>query len=85
MRIIDMVLSAILFLSAITFLAYIGLYYFEFGLFAVLPEPVVSFFTRNAAIQYVALGLAIVAVIAKIVINRRLRRREERSVIEAGS
>ncbi|MFC4015741.1 hypothetical protein ACFOY2_51615 [Nonomuraea purpurea] len=76
MKILDLVLNAVIVLSVTVFLAYIGLYYFDFGLFTTLPENITGFFTRNGALQYVALGLLIAALIAKPFVGRAIKRRE---------
>lgn len=76
MKLFDLALNAIIVLSATVFLAYIGLYSFDFGLFMTLPEGVTGFFTRNGALQYVALGLLVAAMIAKAPVGRAIRRRE---------
>lgn len=76
MKILDLTLNVLIILSATIFLAYIGLYYFDFGLFTTLPENVVGFFTANGALQYVALGLAVGALIAKAPVGRALKRQQ---------
>lgn len=76
MRILDLALNAIIILSATVFLAYIGLHYFQFGLFMILPADIVAVFTDNGPLQYVALGLAIAAMIAKVPVGRMIKRRE---------
>lgn len=76
MKIIDLALNALIILSATVFLAYIGLYYFDFGLFMVLPGSIVGFFTGNAALQYAALGLLIAALITKAPVGRAIKRQD---------
>lgn len=76
MKILDLALNAVILLSAILFLAYLGLQFFQFGLFMVLPDPIVGFFTDNGWLQFVALGVAIAAMIAKAVVGRSLKRQE---------
>ncbi|WP_223623501.1 hypothetical protein [Microbacterium sp. EST19A] len=76
MKIFDLALNAIIVLSATVFLAYIGLYYFDFGLFITLPESISGIFLRNGALQYVALGLLVAALIAKPLVGRAIKRTE---------
>lgn len=76
MKFFDLALNAIIVLSASIFLAYIGLYYFDFGLFLTLPESIAGIFTRNGALQYVALGLLVAALIAKAPVGRAIKRQE---------
>jgi hypothetical protein len=76
MKILDLALNAIIVLSATVFLAYIGLYHFDFGLFTTLPESITGFFTRNGALQHVALGLLVAALIAKTPVGRAIKRQE---------
>ena len=75
MKILDLALNAVIVLSATVFLAYIGLHYFEFGLFTSLPESITGIFTRHGALQYVALGLLVGALIAKAPVGRAIRRK----------
>lgn len=74
MKILDLILTALIVFTATVFLAYIGLYYFDYGLFVTLPEPIVAFFTQNAALQYVALGLFVAAFIGKLLVGRAIKR-----------
>lgn len=76
MKILDLALNAIIVLSVTVFLAYAGLYCFDFGLFMTLPESIVGFFIRNRALQYVALGLLMAALIAKVPVGRAITRRD---------
>lgn len=76
MRIIDLALNAAIILGATIVLAYVGYHYWDFGLFVTLPEPISGFFVRNGALQYVALGLVIAALIAKVPVGRELKRRD---------
>lgn len=79
MRILDLALNAIIVLSATVFLAYIGLYSFDFGLFTTLPEGVTRVFTSLPALQYVAVGLAVSALIAKRPVGRAISGRKRES------
>lgn len=81
MKILDLALNALIVLSVTVFLAYIGLYYFDWGLFTTLPESITGVFLRNGAIQYVALGLLIGALFAKAPVGRAIKRRESRKRI----
>lgn len=76
MKILALTLNAAIILFATIFLAYVGLYYFDFGLFVTLPESITSIFTSAPALQYVALVLAIAAGIAKVPVGRALKRQE---------
>ena len=60
--------------SAVIFLAYIGLYFFDFGLFVTLPEGITRIFIENPYLMYVALALLVAAMIAKIRTDRAMRR-----------
>lgn len=75
MKILDLALNAVIVLSVTVFLAYIGLRYFDYGLFTTLPQSVVGFFTGNSLLQHVALGLLIAALIAKVPTGRAITRR----------
>jgi hypothetical protein len=74
MKILDLVLSATIVFGATIFLAYIGLFYFDFGIFTKLPANLVTMLVQNGALQYVALGLAIAAMIAKRPVGRAIKR-----------
>jgi hypothetical protein len=76
MRVLDLALNAVIILSAMVFSAYIGHYYFDFGLFTALPDSVARVFTSLPAIQYVAVGVAASALIAKIPVGRAIKRQE---------
>jgi hypothetical protein len=76
MKILDLALNAVIILSATVFLAYIGLIYFDFGLFKTLPDRIVGLFTQNGALQYVALGLLIAALVAKASVGRAIKRQD---------
>jgi hypothetical protein len=76
MKILDLALNALILASATIFLAYIGLYYFDYGIFTSLPEGIVEFFARNGALQYVALALLAAALIAKVPVGRALERQK---------
>lgn len=76
MKILDVALNAAIILSATLFLAYIGLYYFDFGLFVTLPESITKFFTDMPALQYAALAITVAALIAKMPVGRAIKRRE---------
>ena len=79
MRILDLALNAIIVLSATVFLAYIGLYYFGYGLFTTLPDSITRIFTGLPALQYVAVGLAVSALIAKRPVGRAISGRKRES------
>ena len=79
MRILDLALNAVIVLSATIFLAYIGLYYFDFGLFTTLPDSITRVFTSLPALQYVAAGLAVSALVAKRPVGRAVKRQEAES------
>lgn len=76
MKILDLALNAVIILSATLFLAYIGVYYFDFGLFTTLPEGVTGFFLGLPALQYVALGILVAALIAKTLVGRAMKRQD---------
>lgn len=76
MKILDIALNATIALSATVFLAYVGYYYYDFGLFTTLPATVSEMFLANGALQYVALGLGVAAVVAKRPVGRAIKRQE---------
>ncbi|MGV8858686.1 hypothetical protein [Rhodoglobus sp.] len=76
MKIFDLALSAIIVLGATVFLAYVGYFYFDFGLFMTLPANIVEGFIQNLALQYVALVLGIAAMIAKRPVGRAIKQQE---------
>lgn len=76
MKILDLALNAAIILSGTVFLAYVGLHYFDFGLFVSLPETVTGLFTGAPVLQYVALVIAIGALIAKVPVGRAITREE---------
>ncbi|WP_394768513.1 hypothetical protein [Lacisediminihabitans sp.] len=76
MKILDLALSATIVLGATVFLAYVGYFYFDFGLFKTLPANIAELFLRIGALQYVALGLASAAMIAKRPVGRAIKRQE---------
>ena len=81
MKILDLALNALIILSATVFLAYVGLYYFDFGLFKTLPEGITGIFTRNGVLQYVALGIFVVTMVAKIFVGRAIKRQDAQNRI----
>jgi hypothetical protein len=76
MKLLDLALNAAIVLSATVFLAYIGLYYFDFGLFTTLPDGITGFFLAAGALQYVALGVFVAALIAKAPVGRAIKQQE---------
>lgn len=78
MKAIDLTLNAIIILSATVFFAYVGLYYFDFGLFTTLPDGITRIFTGLPALQYVAVGLAVLALIGKTRVGSAIKRQEAR-------
>jgi hypothetical protein len=76
MKFVDLVLSLIIVLSATVFIAYVSLYYGDFGLLKTLPDDVSDFFTTHSALQHLALGLLIAAVAAKFPTGRAIRRHD---------
>jgi hypothetical protein len=78
MKILDSALTALIVLSATVFIAYIGLYYLDFGLFKILPTNITGFFVSLGVLQYVALALFVVALIAKVSLGRAIKRKEAR-------
>ncbi|MBF0815547.1 hypothetical protein E4U02_03880 [Microbacterium paludicola] len=73
MKALDLVLNALIVLSATVFLAYLGLLY-DFGLFTTLPEWITRPFLDLPVLQYVALGALIGAMVAKIPVRTAIRR-----------
>ncbi|MDQ0644344.1 hypothetical protein [Microbacterium murale] len=77
MKALDLVLNAIIILSATVFLAYLGLLY-DFGLFTTLPQPITRPFLDHPILQYVALAVFVGAMVAKILVRRAIRRQHPR-------
>lgn len=73
MKALDLVLNAVIVLSATVFLAYLGLLY-DFGLFTTLPEWITRPFLDLPVLQYVALAVFIGAMVAKIPVRKAIRR-----------
>lgn len=76
MKILDVALTALILLSATVFIAYIGLYYFDYGLFKVLPTGITEIFINVGVLQYVALALFVGALIAKLSLGRANERKK---------
>lgn len=76
MKILDVMLNVVIVLSVTVVLAYVGRQFFDYGLFTVLPENTTAFFLRNGALQYVAFGLLVASMTAKLPVGRALRRRK---------
>jgi hypothetical protein len=74
MKILDMTLNAMTALGMTVFVAYFAVRKDE-GLFTVLPDGPAEFFTRHGILQYVALGIAVLALIAKVPVVWELKRR----------
>lgn len=70
---LDLFLNAAIVFSATVFLAYLGLLW-DFGLFTTLPAGITGFFSDRPALQYVALALAIGALIAKVPVRKAIAR-----------
>lgn len=73
MKALDLVLNAVIILSATVFLAYLGLLY-DFGLFTTLPGWIAPPFLDLPVLQYVALAVFIGAMVAKIPVRKAIRR-----------
>lgn len=76
MKTLNLVLNIVILLSAMLFLAYVGYYYFDFGLFKALPSGIAGFFLSAGALQYVALGLLVAAAVAKMLVGRAVKRQD---------
>lgn len=77
MKTLDLVLNAVIILSATVFLAYLGLLH-DFGLFTTLPEWITRPFLELPVLQYVALAAFIGAMVAKILVRKAIRRQHMR-------
>lgn len=73
MKILDLTLNAITALGVTVFMAYFAVRNGE-GLFTVLPDGFAELFTRHGGLQYVALGIAVMALIATVPVLRELKR-----------
>lgn len=76
MKKIDLALNALILLTATVFLAYVGFYYFDFGLFKTLPSSITGFFLGVGALQYVALALFVAALVGKVATARAMKRQD---------
>lgn len=72
MKMFDALSSLVLVVSVTVFLADVGLRYFDHGLFTVLPDGIAEFFTNNAVLASVALGLVITMMVAKVLVGRAI-------------
>ncbi|MDX2399440.1 hypothetical protein [Microbacterium algeriense] len=77
MKALDLVLNAVILLSATVFFAYLGLLY-DFGLFTTLPGWITRPFLALPVLQYVALAVVIGAMLAKIPVRKAIRRKHPR-------
>lgn len=74
MKALDLILNALIVFSATVFLAHLGLLY-DFGLFLTLPPQISGFFLDRPILQYLALAVAIGALVAKALLKRAIRTR----------
>ncbi|WP_439592999.1 hypothetical protein [Microbacterium sp.] len=81
MKPLNLALNAVILLSSMLFLAYVGYYYFDFGLLKTLPSGVTELFLRAGALQYVALGLLIAAAVGKILVNRAAKKQAAGEIV----
>lgn len=77
MKPLNLILNMVILVSAMLFLAYVGYYYFDFGLFKTLPSGIAEFFLGAGALQYVALALLLAAAVAKILISRDAKKKQD--------
>lgn len=70
---LDLALNAAIVFAATVFLAYVGRLY-DFGLFTTLPEGITGFFLDLPVLQYVALAIAVGALVAKVPVRKAIRR-----------
>lgn len=82
MRILDLALNGLIVFFATVFFAYFGLNY-DYGLFTTLPSEITGFFLALPALQYVALAIAIGALVAKWPVRRALRRQDSENRISS--
>ena len=75
MKIINLALNGVVALSGAIFVAYFGLRNNK-GLFASLPDSITQIFIENEGLQFVALAMVVLALVAKIPVMRQLKRRE---------
>ncbi|PPF37020.1 hypothetical protein [Pseudoclavibacter sp. AY1H1] len=76
MKAIDLTLNAVIAVTVTVFLAYLGFHLWDFGIFTTLPPDITGFFLDNAALQYIALGMLVAAMIAKVPVGRRIKTRD---------
>lgn len=80
MKILNYALTGLTALGVAVFAAYFGLEH-GVGLLTTLPDSITQIFTRNEGLQFVALGLVVVALLAKVFVVRALKRQEAESRI----
>lgn len=73
MKILDLTLNAIFALAAALFMAYFAFRSGK-GLFTVLPDGIAELFTSHKGLQYVALGIGVMALVAKVPVLKALKR-----------
>jgi hypothetical protein len=73
MKILNLALNGIVGLGAAIFVAYFGLRHGT-GLFTSLPANIAEIFTKHEGLQFVALGMVVAALIAKVFVVKALKR-----------
>ncbi|ANY09601.1 hypothetical protein [Pseudonocardia sp. HH130630-07] len=79
MKALDIVLNLVTIVAVTVVIAYFGLQ-FDTGLFTILPAGITGFFLARPALQWVALTVLVLALLAKAPVGRALRRRRENRV-----
>lgn len=72
MKTLDVILNLVTIVAVTVVLAYFGLH-FDTGLFTILPEGITTFFLQNQPLQYVALGVLVVALLAKAPVGKAIK------------
>lgn len=73
---LDILLNVVTIIAVAVVIAYFGLQ-FDTGLFTVLPEGITGFFLQHRALQWVALVVLVLALLAKVPVGRSIKRRRE--------
>ena len=79
MKSLDLALNVLTIVAVTVVLAYFGLQ-FDTGLFTVLPEGITGFFLQHRPLQWVALVVLVLALLAKAPVGRAIKRRRESRV-----
>jgi len=78
MKLLNLALTGITALSATIFIAYFGLRN-NMGMLASLPDNLSEVFVKNDGLQFAALAVVVLALVAKVPVMRAVKRAETES------